>query len=375
MRVLIFAALSASVFAAEFSVQSSVLSLRNALNTVDSSRDSREGGIVVGRKMIVEKMLDQIEAMGTLSPASKALLTTAAGVIRGILTLLTTERDGVNTALAALVSAFADCVIAASHTEIGTRDTAANDARTAHTDCRVLWVTQQGTFTTECTALHTIVAAIASGLPANNQNGCDRSGLNAHQSDGDAWEAMATHGHNQIVVGTHSKTAYDAAALACGNANNAVVSTEGNCDTLQAAYELAYCSWGTYLTTTCNTQNACHDGAVSNLAAANAAEVAPSAQRVVDAAVIETLACLIDELASATPPTDYATWEANCATVRNADYSAYACNTPSAPARPACDYTPNGALHGDDVWDYDTNAAWYSRLATQSDCNFPAATH
>jgi hypothetical protein len=371
MRVLIFAALSASVFAAEVSLQSQVSTLRTALNSLDVSRETRESGIILGRKLIVEKMLAQVESMGSFSPASQTLLQDAADAARNILGHLATERDNTNAILAGLVAEFANCLIASAHTTMATMEATADGLAADHVTCRELWETQHATFMADCATLHTITTSIASGLPANNQNGCDRSGLNAHQSDGDAWAAMATHGHGQIVTGSHNKAAYDTAAAACEAANNAVVSTDSTCDTDQNAYEVAYCAWGNYVIATCNTQHSCYDGKVTALDNANAAEVAPSAQRVEDARVINTLVCYLEYMATANAPLDYASMQSGC-DYSATDYSSYMCDTPTAPARDACVYP---AMHGDPDWVYDSSASWFSRLTATTDCNFTPHTY
>lgn len=376
MRVLIFAALSASAFAAELSVQTSVQTIRDALNSVDDTANTRAAGTMVGRKMIVEHLLQSVESATSFDPTQRAVFVDAAARLQDILDDLLAQKAAAEAMFAALMAEFPTCIVSATDQNVDNLLAAANTARTTHTDCRDNWVTDHSSFMTECGALLTIVNAIRSGLDPNEQAmGCDHSALGASVDDADHWVTMVTHGHGIIVAAgsSSSKANYDAAAASCQSASDDVNNRHNTCNSAQSAYETAYCDWGFALITRCNDQYTCYDNKLSALTNAAALESAPSASRIDEARAVTWVKCLCSALDAAVW-TDVATWLASCDTEKNANYDSYGTVIPTAPDAVRCDYPDMWGDHQGD-WDYDTNAVWFPRLDTSVSCNHPAATH
>lgn len=332
VAVVAFACFSSFSTADKATIANGIAKLQEHLGELEMTSNTRAGGLAYGNKLYVEHLL---KSMQELRPEDDPTLGDALDQVvvqfDAILASLLQDRADAQVIMDAFPDPVNACMIQAT---IDTLTGLANTAANAYTNLQTCMSEEHTDMGLDDTACGTLVST----LTTFHNNGVDCTPLSNYDLEENAglfqlWDDWFTQTHSELTT-RHNTVSTQGAACETTSLTRAAKVAE--CIGLQETHGNAVCAHYSSASTYCSDYNICYSGTSTDFNTFVGSYMAISAQRVVNAAMLSYLKCLVEQLRSQTDVT-LESLESACTAVRNGDYTAYGNTAPTLPAADNCD--------------------------------------
>lgn len=332
VAIVAFACFSSFSTAEKATIANGIAKLQEHLGELQMTSNTRAGGLAYGNKLYVEHLLKSMQELRPEDdPALADALQTVEGQFQGILDAMLVDRNDNQAIMDAFPDPVNNCQNAAT---INVLNGLATDATNAYTSLQTCMGEEHTRMGLDDTACNTLVST----LTTYHNSAVDCSPLTNYDLEGNAglfalWDDWFTNTQSELHT-RHSTVVSQGAA--CQSTSLSRADKVDECITLQGIHGNAVCAHYSSASTYCSTYNACYGTTSGDFAGLVTQYMALSDQRVVNAAMLSYLKCLVENLRTQTDVT-LESLEGACTAIRNADYSNFGNTAPSLPAQDNCD--------------------------------------